>query len=162
MTFDKVFEKLLAQAMIEDMKEHIDPSQFGNQDGLATQHYLIKMIDKILSDTDTPEVTAVLATFVDWNDAFPNQCPKLGIEAFQKCGVRNSLIPILIDFFKGRSIIVKWHGVQSKQKDVNGGGPQGGLLGILEFLAQSNENANSVPTDSRFKFVDNLTNLHNQ
>ena len=50
------------------------------------------MIDKILSDTETTEVTAVLATFVDWKDAFPNQCQTLGIEAFQKCGVRDKVL----------------------------------------------------------------------
>ena len=65
MTMDKIFEKLIGQAMIEDMKKNIDPSQFGNQNGLSTQHYLIKMIDKILRDTDNAEVTAVLATFID-------------------------------------------------------------------------------------------------
>ena len=102
--------------MIEDMKTNIDPAQFGNENGLSTQHYLIQMIDKILRDTDSAEVTAVLATFVDWKDAFPNQCPKLGIEAFIKCGVRSSLIPVLIDYFRERSIIVKWHGTKSKQK----------------------------------------------
>ena len=159
MTFDKIFEKLIGQAMIEDMKTNIDPSQFGNKNGLSTQHYLVKMVDKILRDTDSAEVTAVLATFVDWKDAFPNQCPKLGIEAFMKCGVRHSLIPVLIDYFRGRSIIVKWHGNKSKQKQVDGGGPQGGLLGILEYKAQSNESANSVPKDSRYKFVDDLTTL---
>ena len=117
------------------------------------------MIHKILSDTDKAETTAVLATFVDWKDAFPNQCPKLGLEAFIKCGVRSSLIPVLADYFIGRSIIVKWHGVQSKRKRAKGGGPQGGYFGILEFLTQSNENANCVRQEDRFKFVDDLTNL---
>ena len=120
---------------------------------------MINMIHKILTDTDTSEVTAVLATFVDWKDAFPNQCPKLGIEAFQKCGVRNSLIPLIINYFQGRSIIVKWHGKKSKTEWTNGGGPQGGYFGILEYLAQSNSNANCVAKDSRFKFVDDLTML---
>ena len=141
------------------MKPNIDPSQYGNQYGLSIQHYLIKMIHKILSDIDNSETTAVLATFVDWKDAFPNQCPKLGLEAFIKCGVRSSLIPVLADYFIGRSIIVKWHGVQSRQKKANGGGPQGGYFGILEFLGQSNENANCVSEEDRFKFVDDLTAL---
>ena len=67
----------------------MDPSQYGNQRGISIQHYLINMINKVLSNLDTKEVTAVLATFIDWKDAFPNQCPKHGIESFQKCGVRN-------------------------------------------------------------------------
>ena len=137
----------------------MDPSQYGNQQGISTQHYLVNMINKILSDTDTPEVTAVLATFVDWKDAFPNQCPKLGIEAFQKCGVRNSLIPILINYLQDRSITIKWHGKKSKSQPTPGGGPQGGYLGNLEYLAQSNQSADCVKDDSRYKFVDDLTVL---
>ena len=137
----------------------MDPSQYGNQHGVSTQHYLINMIHKILSDTDTSEVTAVLATFIDWKDAFPNQCPKLGIEAFQKCGVRNALIPVLVSYLQERSVIVKWHGKQSKEILTPGGGPQGGYLGNMEYLAQSNKSADCVKKDSRFKFVDDLTVL---
>ena len=137
----------------------MDHSQYENQHGVSTQHYLINMIHKILSDTDTSKVTAVLATFIDWKYAFPNQCPKLGIKAFQKCGVRNALIPVLISYLQERSIIVKWHGKQSNRIPTPGEGPQGGYLGNMEYLAQSNESADCVKKDSRFKFVDDLTVL---
>ena len=136
----------------------MDLTQFGNQYGLSIQHYLVKMIHKILSDTYEGNA-AVIATFVDWKDAFPNQCPALGIKAFIDCGVRPSLIPVLISYFQGRSLVVKWHGKESKKQNVPGGGPQGAYLGNLEYLAQSNENANCVKEDSRYKFVDDLTAL---
>ena len=57
--------------MLSYMEGKMDPTQFGNQYGLSIQHYLVKMIHKILSDTDR-ETTAVLAIFLDWKDAFPN------------------------------------------------------------------------------------------
>ena len=82
MTINKVAEKPIAKIIIKDMESSIDLSQYGNQHDLSTNHYLIKMIHKILNDLDTSEVTAVLATFIDWKYAFPNQCPRLGIEAF--------------------------------------------------------------------------------
>ena len=56
-------------------------------------------------------------------------------------------------------MIVKWHNTVSKEKQLTGGGPQGGYFGILEYSAQSNESANSVHKDSKFKFVDDLTDL---
>ena len=120
MTFNKIQEKLIAV-----MKEKTDPSQYGNQHGRSIQHYLINMIHKILSETDKKGSRAVLATFVDWENAFPNQCPTLGVKAFIECGVRPSLIPILISYFQNRSVVVKWHGVESEEKEVPGGGPQG-------------------------------------
>ena len=158
---DKILERLISDLLIQDMKKHMDISQYGNQKGISIQHYLINMINKILTDTQTKstEITAVIATLIDWKDAFPTQCPKLGIEAFIECGVRPSLIPLLMNYLQDRSMVVKWHNKTSKEKALPGGGPQGGLLGIMEYLAQSNKSANCVKPDSRFKFVDDLTAL---
>ena len=86
------------------------------------------MIDKILQALDKNskgESCAVLATLVDWKQAFPRQCPKLGLESFVKNGVRPALIPLLISYFQGRKMKVKWHGVLSKTRELKGGGPQG-------------------------------------
>ena len=88
-TLDMIQERLIAELIISDMKDNLDVSQYGNQKGISINHYLINMINQILTNANSKstEVTAVLATLVDWKDAFPNKCSKLGIEAFQKCGV---------------------------------------------------------------------------
>ena len=130
-TFNKVSEAMIAELMIADIGKNLFPAQYTNQKGLSLQHYLIKMIDKILSDTDNNcngEVNAVIATLYDWKEAFPRQCPKLGIEAFIRCGVRSSLIPMLINYLQDRTMKVKWNGVTSTERKLNGGGPQGGNL----------------------------------
>ena len=103
------------------------------------------------------EKMAVLATFVDWKQAFPRQCPKLGIEAFIRNGVRPALIPLLINYFQGRKMRVKWHGELSSERELKGGGPQGSSFGLWEYLAQSNDNADCVDVKDRFKFVDDLS-----
>ena len=54
---------------------------------------------------------------------------------------------------------VKWHGVMSSVRELNGGGPQGSTFGIWEYLSQSNNNADCVEESERFKFVDDLTFL---
>ena len=162
LNFDKIFEKLLAELIIADMQEKMDPSQFGNQKGISIQHYLIKMVHRILSVLDNnskKETFAVIANLIDWNNAFPRQCPKLGIESFIKNGVRPALIPVLINYFQDREISVKWHGQQSVPRRVKGGGPQGATLGILEYLSQSNDCADLVRLEDRFRFVDDLTVL---
>ena len=148
-TFNKVSEAMIAELMIADIMKNLDPAQYANQKGLSLQHYLIKMIDKILSDTDNNcngEVNAVIATLYDWKEAFPRQCPKLGIEAFIRCGVRSSLIPMLINYLQDRTMKVKWNGVSSTERKLNGGGPQGATFGIWEYLVQSNESADCVST----------------
>ena len=148
--------------MIADISGQLDPSQYANQKGISLQHYLINMINKILSDTDKNskgEINAVIATLYDWKEAFPRQCPKLGIEAFIKCGVRSSLIPVLISYLQDRTMTVKWNGSTSTERKLNGGGPQGATFGLWEYLVQSNDNSDCVDPDYRFKFVDDLTVL---
>ena len=54
---------------------------------------------------------------------------------------------------------VKWHGYQTQPRRINGGGPQGATLGILEYLSQSNDSADFVSVEDRFKFIDDLTIL---
>ena len=144
---------------ISDMKKKLDPSQYGNQKGISIQHYLVKLVDKILEAIESNKSVAVLATLVDWKEAFSRQCPKLGIESFIENGVRPSLIPLLMNYFQGRQMKVKWHGIVSETRDLRGGGPQGSTFGIWEYLSQSNDNANSVNENERFKFVDDLTFL---
>ena len=111
-----------------------DPSQYGNEKKLSRHHYLIKMLNRILTAVDKNsqnEAVAVIISMVDWSHAFDRQSHKLGVESFIKNGVRHSLIPILISFFKNRKMKVKWNGETSGVRTLNGGGPQGGLMGIL-------------------------------
>ena len=49
--------------------------------------------------------------------------------------------------------------IQSVPRKINGGGPQGATLGILEYLSQSNTSADCVDKDDRFKFIDDLSIL---
>ena len=159
---DKIAEKLISKLIISDMKQKLDPTQYANQKGLSIQHYLIGFIDRILAALDNSsknQKCAVLATLVDWKQAFPRQCPRLGIESFLKNGVRPSLIPVLINFFQGRRMKVKWHGKMSSEKELKGGGPQGSTFGLWEYLSQSNDNAECIDEEDRFKFVDDLSFL---
>ena len=155
-------EKLLAELMIMDMKPNFDPTQYGNQKGIFIQHYLIDMIHKTLTALDNNsrgDIFAVIVNLIDWNNAFPRQCPKLGIESFVRNGVRPALIPVLVNYFQDREMSVKWHGCQSVPRKIKGGGPQGATIGLLEYLSQSNNCADIVNESERFRFLDDLSIL---
>ena len=113
---DKIAEKLLSELIISDMQATIDPAQYGNQRGKSINHYLIKMINRILTSLDNNsrrQTFAVVANLIDWSKAFPRQCPKLGVQSFIDNGVRPGLIPVLINYFQNRKMCVKWHGCKS-------------------------------------------------
>ena len=50
--FAKIADRILANFMISDMSKNRDVSQFGNEKGLSTNHYLISMLNKILLSVD--------------------------------------------------------------------------------------------------------------
>ena len=105
---------------------------------------MIHIILTALDNNKRKETFAVVANLIDWNNAFPRQCPKLGVDAFMANGVRPALIPVLVSYFQDRQMSVKWHGCRSVPKSINGGGPQGATLGILEYLAESNNSLDCV------------------
>ena len=49
---DRITESLLAELIISDMEAVLDPSQYGNRKGRSINHYLIKMINRILAVLD--------------------------------------------------------------------------------------------------------------
>ena len=154
-------EKLICNLVFSDMKQSMDQSQFANQKGLSVQHYLIKMLDRMLSliDEAKGESVAIIATMVDWAKAFPRLDSTLGIQSFIDNGVRPSLLPIVASFFENRRMRVKWHGCLSSERLLPAGGPQGSSFGIIGYLSQSNNNADCVPSEDRYKYMDDLTML---
>ena len=87
------------------------------------------------------------------------QCHTLGVKSFLKNVVRPALIPILISYFQDREMKIKWHGLVSNARKLPWGGVMGAALGNWEFLSQTNGNADCIPQDDRFKFVDDLSTL---
>ena len=110
LTFNKIQEVAICEMIISDMSENLDPSQFGNRKRTGIQHYLVRMLHRILSETDRntkEEIRAVICTLVDWKQAYSRQSHILGVRSFLENGVRPSLIPILTDYFKSREMKVK-------------------------------------------------------
>ena len=162
MNFSKITEQILSKYLVADMKAKFDKTQFGNQKHTGVQHYLLKLVHKILSTLDNNskgEILAVIANMYDWRQAFDLQCPKLGLQSFISNGVRPSLLPLLRNYFQNRRMIVKWHGVTSSVRELHGGGPQGGNFGILEYLSQTNNNLDFIDEELRFKYFDNSSVL---
>ena len=158
--FSKVFEGFLKDWIIDDVSGNIDLGQFGGLKGSGTEHMLVCMVDRILKLLESRETgTAVIASMVDWASAFDRQDPTLAIQKFIKLGVRPSLVPILVSYLSDRTMKVKFNGEQSDEQSLIGGGPQGTLLGGIEYLVQSNDNADTVSDEDRFKYIDDLSVL---
>ena len=120
---NKILEKIVSEMVIEDMQAKLDPSQYGNQKHTSIQHYLVRLLHRVLTNVDRNskgEITAVLNMFVDWKQAYSRQCHTLGIQSFITNCVRPSLIPLLISYFEDRQMRVRWHGELSEPRQLPG------------------------------------------
>ena len=143
-----------------DIGPNIDKSQYGNQKGTGTEHLVVNLMDRILKLIDrNPNRSAVIVSMLDWSSAFDRQDPTIAIQKFIKMGVRTSLVPMLVSYLTDREMQVRFNNVYSDIHKLPGGGPQGTLLGLIEYCVQSNDNADCVQSDMRFKYVDDLTVL---
>ena len=56
-------------------------------------------------------------------------------------------------------MVVKWKGLLSKVKDLPGSGAMGATIGLLEYIAQSNNNTDGLKENEKYKWIDDLTAL---
>ena len=62
---------------------------------------MVCLVDRILKMLDsTTDSAAVIASMVDWKNAFDRQDPTLAIKKFIDLGVRSSLIPLLASYLR--------------------------------------------------------------
>ena len=145
---------------MKDISSNIDPGQYGGQAGIGTEHMLVCYIDRVLKYLDSyPDKSAVIATSLDWASAFDRQDPTLAIQKFIKLGIRPSLIPLLCSYLDERKMTVNFNNEVSEILTLIGGGPQGTLIGGIEYLVQSNDSADIVNPEDRFKYIDDLSVL---
>ena len=114
--YSKVLESFLRDWILEDISGKIDVGQFGGQAGKGTEHMMVFLVDRILKLLDrTTDRAAVIATMLDWSNAFDRQDPTLAIKKFISLGVRTSLIPLLASYLEDRKMRVKFNGAISGQ-----------------------------------------------
>ena len=157
--FAKIFEIFLRGWITEDIGHKIDANQFAGRKGAGTEHMLVWMIDRVLSLLDKPGMRAVIKASVDWASAFSRTDPTKTISKYIAMGLRPSLVNVLIDFLEDRHMSVKFNSEESSLYKLIGGGPQGSWTGQECFLVASNDNADFVSQEDRFKYSDDLSIL---
>ena len=102
---------------------------------------------------------SVILKSYDWQGAFDRLDPtKVTIKCIN-IGIRSSVVKILIDFLNERKMEVKMNQKTSSSYDLIGGGPQGSLIGQVLYIIGSDDAAEDVPEEDKFKYVDDLISL---
>ena len=143
--YPKIFEKFLIEWIHEDIRQSLNINQFAGKKGVGTEHMIVCMVDRVKNLLDKPGMRAVVAASTDWAAAFSRTDPTLSIKKMIKMGIRESLIPILIQFLSDRQMTVNFNSKTSKMHTLIGGGPQGSQNGQNTYICASNDNADHVP-----------------
>ena len=135
----KQLERVVLKWIWPYLKSHIDPDQMSGLPGGSVEHYIIKMLNFILSSMDRNPDTAVLSVPVDYQKAFNIMLHSDILCNLSALNVPTCAVKLIQSYLTGRSMCVRYMGEESSFKRCPGGGPQGGLLTGLLFVVQVNK-----------------------
>ena len=126
----KAYESFIAEWLLPIIQPFLDPGQCGLK-GFSITHYLIKLLQFVHATLDMKQPHAVLAACVDLSKAFNRVDHTLVIQDLYDMHTPAWLLRLVISYLSDRSMYLTYHGAQSAQKMLPGGGPQGAYLGGL-------------------------------
>ena len=150
----KVLEEFVAEWLINDIKDMIDPKQFGCLKGTSTN---LCPFHNWLSSLDSPG-QYVRICYLDFSKAFDRINLNILVQILIAIGARLSLIKWISNSLSDRTQRVKIGDSFSYWTHTHAGVPQGTKLGPILFLIMVNNLASSSPLNlDHWIFVDDLT-----
>ena len=121
--------KVLESFLLEDLRSQLplDPTQYGGIAGCSVNHLLIDVQETILSGLDEGKSTIMLG--IDYQKAFNRMDHGQCLAQLEALGASESSIDLVRSFLTGRQMRVKVGQVLSEPHILNGGSPQGSILG---------------------------------
>ena len=128
--FSKIFEKHVLKLSMEEIS--LKRNQFGGMKGCSTTHMVIEVIQEMCENAEDYRSATVL-TAVDFAKAFNRVSYQHCLEAFRKKGASTTVIRLLASFLMNRTMTVRVGQEWSEPLPVDGGCPQGSILGVWLF-----------------------------
>lgn len=140
--FNKVFEKLLVTRILDFFHKHdvLYKLQYGFRQGCSTLIAITELVDSILNELDNRKIVGAL--FLDLKKAFDTLNHEILLKKLEMYGIRGVANNIIRSYLENRKQFVSINGVQSSQKPINIGVPQGSNIGPILFLAYINDLGN--------------------
>ena len=114
--FSKVFEKFIVEWIFFIIGHKLDPGQFGGLPGNSISHYLIHLVNFILSNLDSRSPTGILAAIVDFAQAFNRMSHNRIITIMSQMGFPGWLLKLMFSYFERRKMYVRFKGATSSEQ----------------------------------------------
>ena len=132
----KVMEFFLLERLRSEVK--VKTNQFGGIPGCGIDHYLVEVWDSILQNLDQPSSVSTLIS-VDFAKAFNTMSHQACLAAFQRKGSTPHSTRMIASFLSGREMLFRVGDSLSSPRPLNGGSPQGTLLGNFMFIITTDD-----------------------
>ena len=126
--------KVMESIILDDLRREIrpDPIQYGGTKGVSVNHLLVDAWHKILGGLDRGEHAVLLG--IDYEKAFNRLDHAECLKQLRELGASESSISMVRAFLTGRTVRVRLPcGTLSDPYKLNGGSPQGSILGCLLY-----------------------------
>jgi len=153
----KILEKLVHQRLYKCMCKY--DVLFNNQYGFRSQHSTVDAVAKFTSDvmTSLEDKLLTVGVFLDLSKAFDTINHDILLKKLAHYGVRGVALEWFRDYLSNRIQFVSYCGVQSDNRNVTCGVPQGSVLGPLLFIIYTNDLPNALIHSRCILFADDTT-----
>ena len=128
--FSKIFEGFMLKLSMEEIS--LKQNQYGGVKGCSTTHMVIDILQEVCENAEDYRCATVL-TAIDYSKAFNRVSFQHCLEAFRKKGASTPILQIFASFLSNRTMSVRVGSAWSKPLPVEGGCPQGSVLGVWLF-----------------------------
>ena len=132
----KIYESYVLEWLGKEVS--LKSNQFGGTKGCSVDHLLCGVWHEICTNLEDSRA-ATLLTAIDYSKAFNRLSYRECLQSLARLGASSQMLQILGTFLSNRTMTLRVGEAWSNPRNVNGGVPQGSLLGLLLFNAATDD-----------------------